>query len=75
MLKQIIEPLGTLTSIFHHYFFQIFPPSHKHIVLLTCPPCTASHYLSYFTVNQITLIKIVLVENLSNLLLTLTVLQ
>jgi hypothetical protein len=58
MLKQIIEPLDTLTSIFHHYFFQIFPPSHKHIVLLTCPPCTATHYLSYFTVNQITLIKI-----------------
>jgi hypothetical protein len=24
MLKQIIEPLGTLTSIFHHYLFQIF---------------------------------------------------
>jgi hypothetical protein len=34
MLKQIIEPLGTLTSIFHHYFFQIFPPFHKPIVLL-----------------------------------------
>jgi hypothetical protein len=27
MLKHIIELLGTLTSIFHHYFFQIFPPS------------------------------------------------
>lgn len=26
MLKQIIEPLGTLTSIFIHYSFQIFPP-------------------------------------------------
>ena len=59
MLRQIIESLGTLTSIFHQYFFsRYFPPSHKHIVLLTCPPYTGSHYLSHFTVNQITLIKI-----------------
>ena len=38
-------------------FFRYFPPSHKHIVLLTCPPCTSSHYLSHFMVNRITLIK------------------